>query len=387
MENGGRVTEGPKFAGQHFVLVGAYPESLLNFRGHLIRTLVQLGHRVTAMSAPASNDVVARVEALGARFRAFPVQRNAVSVVHDLTTLVALRGAFRELQPDVILAYTIKPVIWGGLAAAGGSRAQFYALITGLGYALEGTGIRRRSLAWFVTLLIRFALRRASGVIFQNEEDREMFVSRRLVSRGLTHRVGGSGVDCERFALRPLPHGPPTFLIVARLLRAKGLREFALAARMVKQKHPDAVFRIVGGADPSPDRIDVAEVEAWEREDIVEYDGAMSDVRPALEKCHVFVLPSYYEGLPRSVLEAMATGRPILTTDVPGCRDTVIPGENGFLVPKGDAAALAGRINWFLAHQDQWPRMGAASRRIVEARFDVRHVNTQMIQIIGMQAR
>lgn len=381
------MAEVQRGAPRHVVLVGAFPESLLNFRGELIRALIDKGHRVTVMAAPASVDVVGQLGALGAQYRAYPVQRSAMSVRHDLGTFVALWRCFRELQPDVILAYTIKPVIWGGLAAVGPPRTRFFGLITGLGFALEGAGIRRRSLAWLVRLLYRAALFRASGVIFQNEDDREMFVTRKLVSRSTTYRVHGSGVDCRRFAQLPFPQGPPTFLLIARLLRAKGLREFAAAARIVKQRHPQAVFRIVGGADPSPDRVEVAEVQRWHGEGIVQYAGAASDVRQALAECHVYVLPSYHEGMPRTVLEAMATGRPILTTDVPGCRDTVLNGENGFLVPKGDVAALAERIEWFLVHPGEWQRMGTASRRIAEERFNVDRINAEMMQIMGLVGR
>lgn len=373
-------------SGRHVVLVGAYPESLVVFRGALIRALVERGDRVTAMAAPAAPEVVARVEALGARYRAYPVQRNALDPLADLRTLRALRAAFRELAPDVILAYTVKPVIWGGLAARLAPRARFFGLVTGLGYALQGDGPRRRALASLVSLLFRAALRRAEGVIFQNEDDRAAFVTRGLVPVARTHRVHGSGVDVAHFAVAPMPDGPPVFLLIARLLRAKGLREFAEAARLVKARHADAVFRIVGGADPSPDRVDPAEVERWQREGIVEYAGHAADVRPHLAACHVYVLPSYAEGLPRTVLEAMAIGRPVLTTDAPGCRDTVVDGENGFLVPVRDAAALAERMEWFLAHRAEWPRLGAASRRLVESRFDVRAVNAEMLRILGLAA-
>jgi glycosyltransferase involved in cell wall biosynthesis len=368
----------------HFVVIGAYPESLVSFRGDLIQELVRAGVAVTAMAAPAPREVVARIEALGARFRPYPIQRNAISIRSDLATYVALRRALKELQPDVLLAYTVKPVIWSGLAARALPKLHFYALITGLGFGLERSSVRRRALASIVRALYRLALRRATGVLFQNEDDRDAFVGWRLAPRRITSRVFGSGVDCDRFPQTPFPGGPPTFVLIARLLAAKGLREFAEAARITRRGHPDAVFRIVGGTDPSPDRIEVAEVEAWQREGIVEYAGAMPDVRPALRECHVFVLPSYHEGMPRTVLEAMATGRPILTTDVPGCRDTVIEGQNGFLVPKGDPNALAERCDWFLANRPAWKRMGDASRQLAETRFNVHSVNAEMLRIMGL---
>lgn len=369
---------------RHVVFVGAYPESLVNFRGDLIRTLVGLGYQVTAAGASASADVLARLEKLGAGYRAYPIRRNAISPFQDIETLWALRCLFREIRPDVVLAYTIKPVIWGGLAMSRRHPTNFFALITGLGFALEGTGLWRRALSMVVAQLYKAALRRARGVIFQNEDDRGVFIARGIVSRGVTHRVRGSGIDCERFCQRAMPVGPPVFLLIARLLRAKGLREFAEAARIVRRSSPDCVFRIVGGPDPSLDRIEVSEVEGWQRDGVVEYVGEVADVRPALRECHIFVLPSYHEGMPRTVLEAMAVGRPILTTDVPGCRDTVVEGQNGFLVPKGDPKALAERLEWFISHREEWARMGAASRQLAEERFDVRLVNAEMLRIMGL---
>lgn len=369
----------------HVVIVGAYPESLVNFRGELIRALVGRGYHVTAMGAPASLAVVAKIEELGAQYQAFPVHRNTLSIRNDIATFVALRRLFREIRADVVLAYTIKPVIWGGLAVSRRHQRRFFALITGLGFALQGTGLRRWALAYVVAQLYKLALRRASGVIFQNEDDRETFVLRGLAPRALTYRVFGSGVDCARFSQCPFPGGPATFLVIARLLRAKGLREFAAAARLVKRDHPEVRFCIVGAVDPSPDRIALSEVEGWQDEGIVQYLGPTDDVRQALADCHVYVLPSYHEGLPRTVLEALATGRPIVTTDVSGCRDTVLEGRNGFLVPKKDAKALASRIEWFLAHRDEWKRMGAASRQLAEERFDVRLINSRMLQIMGLE--
>lgn len=371
---------------QHVIVVGAFPSSLINFRGELIRLMVARGHRVTAMAGEATAEDVARIEALGARFVPFPVQRAGMDPRADLHTLRTLRELFRTLQPDVILAYTMKPVVWGGLAARAVPKARFYALITGLGFALEGRGLRGSALALVMRTLLRAALARATGVIFQNEDDRNAIVAMGLVARDRTHRVNGSGVDCSMYGEQPLPGGAPVFLLIARLLRAKGLREFALAARRIRAERPDARFVVLGGADPSPDRVPLERVQAWEREGIIEFEGPVTDVRPALAGCHVYVLPSYREGMPRTVLEAMATGRPILTTDAPGCRDTVVEGENGFLVPPQDANALTERIRWFLEHEEEWPRMAAASRRLALERYEVGSVNRAMCDIMGIGA-
>lgn len=366
------------------VVVGAYPQSLINFRGDLLRALVAAGHHVTAMSAEAGPGELAQLGAIGVRFRSFPVLRNGISPLTDIRTWRALRSAFSDLNPDVVLAYTIKPVIWSGIALKGTSRPRFYALVTGLGFAFQGGGLLRRSLRRLVVALYRTALVRASTVVFQNSGNRDAFVTAGIVPLEKCAVVNGSGVHVGRFGVAPLPATGTVFLTIGRLLGEKGFREFAEAARRVKAVHPDAVFRLVGQQDPSPDGIPQAEIRRWEEAGWIERVEGTSDVRPFLSQCHVYVLASYHEGMPRTVLEAMATGRPILTTDVPGCRETVIAGENGCLVPMRDAAALADRIIWFIEHRDEWQRMGARSRALAEERFDVHKVNGELMRIMGV---
>ncbi len=263
-------------------------------------------------------------------------------------------------------------------------RARFYALITGLGFAFQGTGLKRQALTGLVTRLYRTALKQALNVFFQNRDNRDEFVRRRITSPKQSVIVNGSGVDLSRFAPLALPSGRAVFLCIARLLGEKGLREYAKAAALVKLKHPDAVFQLVGPADPSPDRIPLEEVHDWQKQNWIAYLGETGDIRPFLAGCHIYVLPSYHEGIPLSVLEAMATGRPILTTDVPGCRETVSPGENGFLVPKADVTRLAERMCWFIENRDKWITMGKRSRELAEEKFDVRRVTAQMMQIMGL---
>jgi glycosyltransferase involved in cell wall biosynthesis len=366
------------------VVVGAYPQSLVNFRGDLLKALVAAGHDVTAMSAEAAPDEIARLADIGVAFRSFPIFRNTISPVTDLQTWRALRAAFRLLKPDVVLAYTIKPVIWSGFALKGTSRPRFYALVTGLGFAFQGDGLVRRSLRQLVIRLYRSALARASRIIFQNTDNRDAFVSRQIVAMEKCAIVNGSGVHLDRFDVSPLPETGVVFLTMGRLLGDKGFREFAEAAQRVKAAYPDAVFRLVGQEDPSPDGIRQSEIRAWVAAGWLEHIDWTSDVRPLLRECHVYVLASYHEGMPRTVLEAMAMGRPILTTDVPGCRDTVVAGENGYLIPERNAAALAERMIWFIEHRDQWARMGARSRALAEDRFDVHKVNGALLRIMEL---
>lgn len=367
----------------HIVIAGE-AWTMGQFRGDLIRALVAAGHRVTALTGPAPGDQAERIRGFGATFTTFPVQRNQLTPAADLRTLLALRRAFAALAPDVVLAYTAKAVIWSGLALRHHRAPRFVALINGLGFTFQGEGPLRRSLTALTSALYRFSLRRAAAVVFQNPNNLDTFVRRGIVEPSKCRVVNGSGVNLEYYREAPLPDGPPRFVMTSRLLREKGLREFAAAARDIRARCPEATFDLLGREERSLDAVPLEEVREWEREGILQYHGTHADVRPFLAASHICVLPSYHEGLPRSILEAMGIGRPILTTDVPGCRETVVPGSNGFLVPKGDAQALAERMLWFLDHRDHWAGMGRASRQLAEARFDVKKINADMFAVLGL---
>jgi glycosyltransferase involved in cell wall biosynthesis len=321
---------------------------------------------------------------LGTQFYSYPVQRNGLNPLRDIETFFALRKLLYESKPDVVLAYTIKPVIWSGIAAYITKVPKFYALIEGLGYAFQDGGWRRKLTGMLAALLYRISLQKAEKVIFLNQDNKDFFLKKKIIPTEKAVLVDGIGLDLDWYAQRLLTEGHPVFLCIARLLGEKGLREYAQAARIVKQRYPDAAFRLLGPPDPSPDRISLDEVHEWQDKGLIEYLGASDDVRPYLAACHVYVLPSYHEGMPRTVLEAMSTGRPILTTTAPGCKETVIQGENGFLVPVRDAASLAERMIWFIEHRDQWQRMGQASRRMAEERFDVHKTNAQLLRIMKL---
>lgn len=365
------------------VLIGALPDSLTNFRGELLKEFVNTGAEVYAFAASATEEQSMKIKNMGVAFVEFPVQRNGLNPFKDLKTYWVLRNKLKEINPDVVLAYTIKPIIWGGLALAGNKTAKFYALVTGLGFAFQGESLKRRLLTKAVSLLYKASLARAAGVIFQNGDDLNVFSSRGIVSEKKCHIVNGSGVDTSHFSPQESQEKSPTFITVARLLVEKGLRIYAEAARKVKQKYPDAVFRLLGSPDPSPDGIPMSEVLQWQNDNIVEYLGETNDVRPHLASCHIFVLASYYgEGLPRTIIEAMAVGKPILTTDNVGCRETVTNGQNGFLVPIKNADVLAEKMIWYIEHKHEWKRMGDASREMAVELFDVNKVNSQMFKIM-----
>ncbi|MDN5881511.1 MAG: glycosyltransferase family 4 protein [Nitrosospira sp.] len=248
-----------------------------------------------------------------------------------------------------------------------------------------GDSRRHRRLQRAVLALYRHAFGRCTRVLFQNPDDRDEFVARRVVDGEKCALVNGSGVDLDVFRLTPLPAGGGTiFLLIARLLGDKGIREYAQAAALVRRSYPEARFWLVGPGDPSPDAISETEVKGWEQSGAIEYFGEAADVLPFLEKGAVYVLPSYREGTPRTVLEAMAVGRPVITTDAPGCRETVADGDNGYLVPVRNVEALAEAMCRFLDNPELIKQMGRRSREIAEERFDVHKVNKQMLAAMGL---
>jgi glycosyltransferase involved in cell wall biosynthesis len=306
-----------------------------------------------------------------------------MSVPSDLRALLSLVRLMHRSAPDVVIAYTIKPVVYGMVAASIAGVKWRFAIITGLGYLFSGEKRGKQRLAEF---LYSRAFARTHKVFFQNPDDEALFRRLRLLPTGLPSVVvNGSGVDTSQFNVAPFPKEPVTFLLMARLIGAKGIREYAAAAAEVHRSRPEARFLLLGGREEGPDRIAPDELASWEQDGTVKWLGRLDDVQPVIAGAHVFVLPSYYrEGVPRSVLEAMAMGRPVITTDAPGCRETVRHGENGFLVPVRDTAALADAMRRFLDDPSLIERMGQAARRIAETKYGVHEVNSVMLAEMGL---
>ncbi|MDO6425536.1 glycosyltransferase family 4 protein [Thalassotalea sp. 1_MG-2023] len=366
----------------HILIIGAYPKSILSFRGPLIQSFLNSGHQVTIMTADAPQSIKSNLNQMGVNFIPFDISRNGLNPFSDIKTCWQLTKAISKMRPDKILAYTIKPVIWGGIAARLNKINSFYAMITGLGFAFEKSNLVRSIINRLVKTLYKFSLQKSAGVIFQNEDNRQLFIDQGIVPQSLTHRVYGSGIDLDVFDFHPLPQGKTTFLLIARLLGDKGIREYVAAAKYVKQCYADVCIQLLGPFDPSPDGISPSELAQWQDDGLISYLGEQKDVKPYLQNCHVYVLPSYHEGLPRTVLEAMATGRPILTTNVCGCKDTVIDNKNGVIVPAKNVQQLAEAMLWFVENPNEWLQMGKASREFAEKYFDVRSVNTAIINIM-----
>jgi len=370
------------------VVLGGQPEYLSGLRGPMIRDFIRRGYEVVAIGAEEHADVRAVLEGWGARYLVVPMRRTGLNPFSDLALLIGLYRTLRRLNPDIFFGYTLKPVAYGLLAARLAGIKQRYGLIAGRGYPfLPGPGFKRKVSRVVATALYRVSLRSASGVIFQNEDDRDFF-RRSLMSINTPHvRVFGSGVELDRHRAAPLPPGPLVFLLVGRLVAHKGVFDFIEAARILKPAYPLVSFRVLGPTDPSPNGLSNAAVEQLQREAVVEYLGSTDDVRPIIAESHVFVLPSHGgEGVPRSILEAMAAGRPIITTSTPGCSDTVVAGANGYLVPPHNPLALAEAMRSLIENPDRVEQMGVASLDLARRQFDVVNVNKGIAEFIGLSS-
>lgn len=340
--------------------------NLVNFRSALIGSLLAEGFRVMAV-APIDPKWTPRLRAMGCAIEAMPLDASGLSPLNDIRTVFALRRLMRLHRPALWLSWTIKPNLYGALAARA-NRVVAIPNVSGLGTAFIGRSV----LTNIVTRLYRLAFRRCPTVFFQNEDDRALFRAAGMVRGDQARLLPGSGVDLDRFS-------PPTgdrsvravFTMISRLLADKGVREFVAAARMVRRDHPQARFRLVGplGVD-NRSAIKPAELQSWVAEGVIDYRPPLDDVRPAIAEADWIVLPSYREGMSRVLIEAAAMGRPIVTTDVPGCRHIVSDGENGFLAAPRDAVALAAAMRRALAVDTRdWPRMALASRARAVSEF------------------
>lgn len=372
-----------------FLLVASDPDYALNFRGHLLSSLINLGIEVhLAMPIPTAKSAACeKLSKIGISLHPIRLQRTNTNPIADFFTLFDLLKLMKIIQPDYVLGYTIKPVIYGMLAARLASVPKRFALITGLGYAFTGNSKElgaRNLLRSLVKRLYATALRHADKVFFQNEDDELLFRSIGILNSNTpSFIINGSGVDLSQYAVAPLPE-KSHFLLIARLLGDKGVREYIQAARKVRLIHPEVKFSLVGWIDANPDAISSKELSDWIDEGIISYLGRMNDVRPAIRNCSVYVLPSYREGTPRTVLEAMAMGRAIITTDAPGCRETVVDGYNGILVPIKAIDELASAMLQLIEKSALVSQMGIGSRKIAEEKYDVRKVNSIMLHEMGL---
>ena len=348
----------------HVLLTVNAAWNVRNFRWPIVRALLARGDRVTVV-APR-DEAVPGLEAEGVRFLPLEMHQEGLHPLENLRVAAQLAATFRRERPDVILSWTIKNNIFGALAARA-FRIPFIPNVSGLGTAfLSGSAFQR-----VAETLYRLAFRSLPAVFFQNAEDRALFVERRLVRTDSARLLPGSGIDLARFAAAAMPEGPPAFLMIARLLRHKGVAEYFEAARLVRAEYPEARLRLVGASGGNRTAISEATLQTWLCEGHVEWLGPTNDVRPEIAASHCVVLPSYREGAPRTLIEAAAMARPVIATDVAGCREVVEDGVTGWLCEVCSGESLAAAMASFIAMSGtERALMGARGRAKMEREYD-----------------
>lgn len=372
---------------KRILIVAGLHSSLINFRGSLIKALCDAGMEVHAAAPRLTSNpmVMEKLNKWGVTCHDIYLQRAGINPATDIFGLLNLFHLIRVIRPDTFLGYTIKPVIYGTIATWLANVPNRFTLITGLGYAFTGESVgSRKFIQMIAKKLYALALSKSKLVFFQNPDDQALFKQLNILKPSIpSFVVNGSGVNISEYEPAPLP-AQPRFLLIARLLGDKGVREYAQAAKQIKNSHPEVSFDLVGWIDENPDAIKQQELDAWVQEGIINYLGKLTDVRPAISTCSVYVLPSYREGTPRTVLEAMAMGRPIITTDAPGCKETVIHKKNGYLVPVKSVDSLVVAMEAFINNPELVNTMGKKSREMAEEKYDVNKVNAVMLREMGI---
>jgi glycosyltransferase involved in cell wall biosynthesis len=354
---------------------------LFNFRLSLAQYLRSAGIEVVLVSPPGQ--YATRLEEQGFRWIRWDVGRQSLAPWSEIGSLRQIYAIYRREQPDLVHHHTIKPVLYGTLAARLARVPGIINSITGRGYIFLGESLKARLLRLAVKPVYRLAFKYPNcGVIFENTHDQEYFIDNNLVDRAKTWLIEGVGVDQERFFPAPEPEGTPVILLAARMLWDKGIGVLVEAARLLKAEMPVRVA-LVGDPDPgNPATVNRKTLQDWNTEGVVEWWGWQPDMPEVYRRCHIVTLPTMYgEGVPTTLLEGAASGRPLVATDIPGCRQVVIPGHNGFLVPTNDPQALAEALKCLASDPALRGRMGAASRQLVMQKFTHAQVNKATLQV------
>lgn len=373
---------------EKIAIIGSYPHYLIRFRLELMRDIVAKGYKVYGMSPNLNSNQKKILKDSGIEPIEISLNQTRLNPVYDIIDVIKLRKKLKKLKIDTVLSYTIKPVIYGTMAARLANVQNRFSLVEGLGYSFTESNERSKKkilLKNIVKSLYKSTLFMNDKVFMLNEDDVNLFNQERLVSLDKMHRLNGIGVDLEKYEYSKPITDRINFLFVGRLLKEKGVVEFIEAADIIKREYKDVNFIIVGGVDPNPGSITEEYIQKYVRKGVIEWPNEVEDVIPWYKKSSVFVLPSYYrEGIPRTTQEAMSIGRPIITSDGPGCRETVEDGVNGKLIKAQDISSLINAIKVFINEPKLIESMGAASRSIAEKKYDINKINEEILNVMGL---
>ena len=374
------MTVGPD---KKIILLSGSGDTVAWFRLDFLNEFLLRSYKVYVLAPDIRDDLKPELINMGIEFIQIKLERKGFNVLNLISSVFELAKLFKEIQPNIIFSYTHKAILSGSLAAKISGFSNTFSMVTGTGHIFDNQTKKEKVIKFIGSLTLRLALRFNKLVFFQNPDDQALFVKNNIVLSQKTKLVNGSGVNLDKFSVSPLP-SEPVFLCMSRLIKSKGLEEFARAAKRVKKLYPEARFILYGYPDDHPDSIDENEIISnWLNDFGVEYFGYAENPIDAINECSIFVLLSYKEGTPRVVLEGMAKGRPIITTDAPGCRETVKNGVNGFLVPRFDDLEAANAMTKLLSAELR-KEMGKESRKFCELKFNVLDVNNTLLSDMGV---
>lgn len=370
------------------ILLNNISQNILGFRKHLIKFLIAHNYIVYAMATDYTDKTKQKVIDLGAIPVDYSFARGGLNPFADLKNMKQLEKIFKDIDPDILLSSFSKPVIFGTLAAKKAKVPKIIAMLEGLGYTFtehpNGQSLKTKIIKYIQIFLYKIALPKADTIIFLNPDDPKDLLEKYHIKTKKQEILGAIGLNLNDYKYSPPPTDPISFIFIARLLREKGIFEFLQAAEKIKTKYPHVIFNVIGSLDTeNPGGLKKDDLNYYMKNNIINYPGFVNNVDEWISKSSVFVLPSYYrEGVPRSTQEAMAIGRPIITTDVPGCRETVINKKNGFLIPKWDVEALIEAMEYFIKNPKEVIHMGEESYQIALKKFDGDRINEKLLSII-----
>ncbi|KAF0821733.1 glycosyltransferase family 4 protein [Cytobacillus firmus] len=364
-------------------VLSSHTSSLFWFRMDMMKDFIENGHTVIALGSEPEAEWKKKFQEYNIDYRQLYVERNGMNPLKDLKTLRFLYTFMKKERPDKVFAYQAKTVVYGSIAAKFNGVSEVYPLIAGLGSIFRGEGFKNKIVKTIMKIEYLAACKCSKKVFFQNQDDKNEFIQNGLVKDNKTVIINGSGVDLEKFKPTQFPK-EPAFLYIGRLIKDKGIIEYLEACREVKDKHPKVRCLLVGPFDSNPSALKPDELKPYIENGVIEYLGEQTDVRPFISQCSTYVLPSYHEGTPKTVLEAMAMGRSIITSDAPGCRETVIEGLNGYLVKVKDIKGLTNKMEYLISNREVCKNMGQESEKIAREKYDVKVVNQSIIQTMGL---
>ncbi len=370
---------------KRLIIVSNSSLSVINFRGQLIKQLINENFQVLVIvpKNEFSSIFENKILQLGATVSTITLDRAGLNPFRDFMSFLALKSIFKKFKPNIVLSYTSKPIIYSGFAIKNDTNIKFFPNLTGLGYGFtEEFQLKRIVINFILKKLYKLSLKFSSAVIFQNPDDERLFNDLKIIKNKKTFVVNGSGVDLNFYAPKSLP-SKPIFLMLSRLVADKGVIEYCEAAKEIRNKFPEVEFQLAGSFDQNPSGLKYNQIKPFIDSKDINYLGYLNDAREALIKCKFYVLPSYREGTPRSVLEAMSIGRPIITTDTTGCKETVVNGVNGLLIPIKDKKSLVIAIKKMLEYDEKKINlMASESIKLAKEKYDVIKVNQNIIKII-----